>query len=226
MISYLIISVGFLMFSFYLTFQLKYRFRKYSCISLNIHMTGRDVAEKMLKDNGISGIQIISSHELIPDHYYSFSKTLNLSPGVYSGTHVSAGAIAAHECGHIIQHENTITGTRLQDLSPYINKIWYWLQWIILAGILLIDTFPKLILIGVFILGITTLLSFFSLPLELKASNRAISWLIKSGITSYACVRKAQDAISWTTYTYLVPSRGSFVDILAGILNKVLKRTK
>jgi len=189
-------------------------------------MTGRDIAEKMLKENGISGVQIISSNELIPDHYYALSKTLNLSPGVYSGTHVTAGAAAAHECGHIIQNENTITGKGLQAINSYINKAWCWLQWIILAGILLIDTFPKLILIGVFVLGITTLLSFCTLPFELKASNRAISWLIKSGITSYACVRNAQDAISWTAYTYLVASRGSFVDLIAGIFSKVFKRTK
>jgi Zn-dependent membrane protease YugP len=215
MITYLILFGGFMLLSWFISYQFKSKFRKYAIIPLNDGMTGRDVAEKMLQDNGIYDVKVITTSGQLTDHYNPVNKTVNLSRDVYFKNHIAAGAIAAHECGHAIQHANGYTWLRMRSsLVPIVSVASNWVQWILLGGVLLINAFPQLLLLGIILFAMTTLFSFITLPVEINASNRAISWLIKSGIASYASIPKAQDALRWAAYTYVVAALGSLATLL------------
>lgn len=184
------------------------RFKEYSQVGLRL--TGREVAEKMLHDNGITDVQVVSIPGHLTDHYDPRNKTINLSESVYRSATVAAAAVAAHECGHALQHAFGYTPLRLRSaLVPAVNFASKWLTWILLAGILLINSFPQLLAIGVMLYALTTLFSFITLPVEINASVRAIAWLETAGITDYQTTPMAAAALRSAAYTYVVAALSS-----------------
>ena len=184
------------------------RFKEYSQVRLRL--TGREVAEKMLRDNGITDVQVVSIPGHLTDHYDPRNKTINLSESVYRSATVAAAAVAAHECGHALQHAFGYTPLRLRSaLVPAVNFASKWLTWILLAGILLINSFPQLLAIGVMLYALTTLFSFITLPVEINASVRAIAWLETAGITDYQTTPMAAAALRSAAYTYVVAALSS-----------------
>ncbi len=219
MIPYLLIFGVFMLLSWLISNQLKSKFKKYSLIPLNNGMTGCDVAKKMLRDNNITNVSVISTSGQLTDHYNPLTKTVNLSQDVYYGNHIAAGAVAAHECGHAIQHAHAYVWLKMRSaLVPVVSFASNWIQWVLLGGVLLINVFPQLLLVGILLFAVTTIFSSITLPVEINASNRAISWLIKSGVASYLTIPKAQDALKWAAYTYVVAALGSLATLLYYIM--------
>jgi Zn-dependent membrane protease YugP len=214
-----IIFIGFMILSWIVSMTLKSKFTKYSKIPIDNGMSGRDVAEKMLRDNGITGVRIESVPGQLTDHYNPADKTINLSPEVYNGRSISSAAVAAHETGHAVQHARAYAwlGFRSQ-LVPVVSFTSKWVQWILLAGILMVRTFPALLLVGIILFALTTLFSFITLPVEIDASRRALAWLSNSGVTSYQNHDKAQDALKWAAYTYVIAALGSLATLLYYIM--------
>jgi len=205
----------FMLLSYIISSTLKSKFKKYSKIPLNSGMTGRDIAEKMLHDNGIYDVQIISVQGSLTDHYNPANKTVNLSPDVYHGQSVASAAVAAHECGHAVQHARAYSFLTMRSkLVPVVSFASKWVQWVLLAGILLINSFPQLLLIGIILFALTTLFSFITLPVEIDASSRALAWLRNSGLTTYETQDKAKDALKWAAYTYVVAALSSLATLL------------
>ncbi|MFP4059680.1 MAG: zinc metallopeptidase [Bacteroidales bacterium] len=205
--------------------QLKSRFRKYSKIPLPGGMTGREVAQKMLNDNGIYDVSVISTPGELTDHYHPLKKTVNLSNSVYQGYSVAAAAIAAHECGHAVQHAKAFTFVKIRSaLVPVVSFSSKIVHWILLAGILLVQSFPQVLLAGIILFGLTTLFSFITLPVEIDASRRALAWLSKSGITSYETHGKAEDALKWAAYTYVIAALGSLATLLYYVMIFMTRR--
>jgi Zn-dependent membrane protease YugP len=194
---------------------LKSKFKKYSTIPVNYGVTGKEVAEKMLRDNGINDVSVVSVEGELTDHYNPANKTVNLSREVYYGNHVSAAAVAAHECGHAVQHARAYSFLQMRSaLVPVVSFASHWVQWVLLAGILLLEAFPALMLIGIVMFAAMTLFSFITLPVEINASKRALVWLNNAGITSYSNHPQAQDALRWAAYTYVVAALGSLATLL------------
>lgn len=219
MISYLIIFGGFMLLSWLISHRLKSKFKKYSLIQMGHGLSGREVAEKMLRDHGIYDVKIVSVEGQLTDHYNPLTKTVNLSREVYYGTHISAAAVSAHECGHAVQHATAYSWLKMRSsLVPVVSFASNWVQWVLLGGILLVNTFPQVLLIGIVLFALTTIFSFITLPVEINASNRAISWLLSSGVATYATLPKAQDALRWAAYTYVVAALGSLATLLYYIM--------
>jgi len=209
----------FMLLSWLISMQLRSKFKKYSKVPINNNMTGREVAEKMLRDNGIMDVKVISTAGQLTDHYNPLNKTVNLSEGVFSSSNVAAAAIAAHECGHAVQHATAYSFLMMRSrLVPVVSFTSRWVQWVLLAGILLVQTFPALLLIGIILFGLTTLFSFITLPVEINASKRALVWLNNSGITNVQNHDKAEDALRWAAYTYIVAALGSLATLLYYIM--------
>ena len=205
--------------SWIVSMTLKSKFSKYSKIPLDNGMSGREVAEKMLRDNGITGVTIGSVEGQLTDHYNPASKTINLSQEVYNGRSISSAAVAAHECGHAVQHAKAYAWLGLRsNLVPVVSFASKWVQWILLAGILMVRTFPALLLAGIILFALTTLFSFITLPVEIDASRRALAWLSNAGITSYQNHALAQDALKWAAYTYVIAALGSLATLLYYIM--------
>jgi len=210
-----IIFIGFMILSWLVGNQLKSRFRKYSRIPVNYGVTGKDVAEKMLHDNGISDVKVVSVAGELTDHYHPVHKTVNLSRDVYYGNSVAAAAVAAHECGHAVQHARAYAFLRMRSaLVPVVSVASKYVQWILLAGIILVESFPGLLLTGIVLFGMTTLFSFITLPVEVDASRRALVWLNNSNITDRSTHPQAQDALKWAAYTYVVAALSSLATLL------------
>lgn len=210
-----IIFIGFALASWLISHQLKRRFEEYSKIPTSNGMSGRDVAEKMLRDNSIQGVSIGSVAGQLSDHYNPVNKTINLSEEVYSGRNVAAAAVAAHECGHALQHAQAYQWLGLRSgLVPVVSFASKWMQWLLLGGILLINTFPALLLFGIILFAVTTLFSFITLPVEINASNRALAWIRNSGVTNFQTQEKAENALRWAGYTYVVAALGSLATLL------------
>jgi Zn-dependent membrane protease YugP len=198
---------------------LKSKFTKYSKIPVDNGMSGRDVAEKMLRDFGISNVKVQSVQGQLTDHYNPVDRTINLSQEVYNGRSISAAAVAAHECGHAVQHSKAYAWLGFRSkLVPVVSFSSKWVTWILLAGVLLIQSFPALLLAGIILFAFTTLFSFITLPVEIDASRRALAWLSNAGITSYNNHEKAQDALKWAAYTYVVAALGSLATLLYYIM--------
>jgi uncharacterized protein len=209
----------FMLLSWLISMQLKSKFKKYSKIPINYNLTGKEVAEKMLKDNGIMDVQVISTPGQLSDHYNPVNKTVNLSEGVFNNSNVAAAAIAAHECGHAVQHATAYSFLQMRSrLVPAVSFASKWVQWVLLAGILLVQTFPALLFFGILLFGMTTLFSFITLPVEINASKRALVWLNTSGITNVQNHDKAEDALRWAAYTYVVAALGSLATLLYYIM--------
>ncbi|MCX6221817.1 MAG: zinc metallopeptidase [Bacteroidia bacterium] len=210
-----IIFIGFALASWLVSHQLKSRFANYSKIPTANGMSGKEVVEKMLRDNNIYGVKIESVEGELTDHYNPADKTINLSEEVYYGTNVAAAAVAAHETGHALQHAQAYAWLGLRSsLVPAVSFSSRYMQWILLGGILLINTFPALLLFGIFLFAMTTLFSFITLPVEINASNRALVWLQTSGITTTQTHEKAEDALKWAGYTYVIAALGSLATLL------------
>lgn len=210
-----IIIIVFMLLSWLISWQLKSRFKKYSQIPLKYGMTGKDVAEKMLKDKGIYDVQVVSVEGELSDHYNPATKTVNLSRDVFYGNSVAAAAVSAHECGHAVQHAEAYAWLQMRSsLVPVVSFASNWVQWVLLAGVLLLNTFPQLLLIGIILFALTTIFSFITLPVEINASSRALVWLNGAGITDFETHPKAQDALKWAAYTYVVAALASLATLL------------
>jgi uncharacterized protein len=213
-----IVVIVFMLISWLVGNQLKSRFKKYSKIPVNYGVTGKDVAEKMLYDNGITDVRVLSVQGELTDHYHPGHKTINLSREVYSGNSVAAAAVAAHECGHAVQHAQAYAFLQMRSaLVPAVSFASRYVQWVLLAGILMVETFPGLLLAGIILFGMTTLFSFVTLPVEIDASQRALAWLNNSNITNRATHPQAQDALKWAAYTYVVAALSSLATLLVYI---------
>ncbi len=217
-IGYIIFGV-FALISWLIQSNLKSKFERYSKIPIPRGMTGKDVAQKMLRDNGIYDVQVISTNGHLTDHYNPATKTVNLSENVYASNSVAAAAVAAHECGHAVQHATAYAPLTLRTkLVPVVSFASNWMQWVLLAGILMVRTFPQLLLAGIVLFAITTLFSFITLPVEINASARALAWLETSGITNYETHDQAKDALKTAAYTYVVAALGSLATLVYYIL--------
>lgn len=214
-----IIFIGIAIVSFIVQSSLKSKFDKYSKIPLYNWMTGREVAEKMLRDNGIYDVRVISTPGMLTDHFNPTNKTVNLSEGVYSSCSVAAAAVAAHECGHAVQHARAYAPLQMRSaLVPVVQFSSSIMSWILLAGILLINSFPQLLLIGICLFAMTTLFSFITLPVEIDASRRALVWLNSAGITNASNHGMAKDALKSAAYTYVVAALGSLATLVYYIM--------
>jgi hypothetical protein len=219
MITYFLIFGGFMLLSWLVSFQLKSRFKKYARIPMNYGLSGCEVAEKMLRDNGIKDVKILSVKEKLTDHYNPTTRTINLSHDVYFGKHIAAGAVSAHECGHALQHASAYSWLRMRStLVPVVSFASNWVQWVLLGGILVINVFPQLLLAGIGLFAFTTVFSFITLPVEINASRRAMVWLKTAGVTDHITEPKAQDALKWAAYTYVVAALGSLATLLYYIM--------
>ena len=199
--------------------SLKSKFENYSKIRLPNGMTGKQVAEKMLRDNGIYDVTVTSTDGHLTDHYNPLTKTVNLSENVYGSSSIAAAAIAAHECGHAVQDSLAYAPLKLRSaLVPAVNFASNWMQWVLLAGIILVRSFPQLLLAGILLFAITTLFSFITLPVEIDASSRALAWLNGSGITNYETHDQAKDALKTAAYTYVVAALGSLAMLVYYIM--------
>lgn len=216
---YFLLFFAFLGLSLIVSQGLKSRFRKYSRIPVNNGLTGRDVAMKMLRDHGIYDVQVVSVEGQLTDHYNPQTKTVNLSSEVFSQSNVSAAAVAAHECGHAVQHATAYSFLQMRTaLVPVVSFASNWIQWVLLAGILLVNSFPGLLLAGIILFAMTTVFSFITLPVEINASQRAITWLKNSGLTTYETTEQANDALKWAAYTYVVAALASLATLLYYIM--------
>jgi hypothetical protein len=219
MIGSWVIFIVFALVSWLISNQLKRRFAEYSLIATSNGMSGREVAQKMLRDFGIQGVTVESVEGKLTDHYDPTRKTINLSDDVYHGRSVAAAAVAAHECGHALQHASAYQWLGLRSgLVPVVSFASQWMQWILLAGILLVNTFPAILLAGIVLFALTTLFSFITLPVEINASNRALAWISTSGVTNPQTHTKAEDALRWAGYTYIVAALGSLATLLYYIM--------
>ncbi|MCL4484417.1 MAG: zinc metallopeptidase [Bacteroidetes bacterium] len=215
MVMIWIIFIGFALLSWLISHQLKRRFEEYSQLPTANGMSGKEVVEKMLRDNMIYGVKIESIEGKLTDHYNPADKTINLSEDVYFGTNVAAAAVAAHETGHAVQHAQAYAWLGMRSaLVPAVSFSSRYLQWVLLAGILMVNSFPSLLLFGIFLFAVTTLFSFITLPVEINASNRALIWLQTSGITTTQTHEKAEDALRWAGYTYVVAALSSLATLL------------
>jgi Zn-dependent membrane protease YugP len=216
--SYIIFGV-FALLSYLVSARLKYKFQKYAGVPVNNRMTGRDVAEKMLRDHGINDVRVVMTEGVLSDHYNPATKTVALSRAVYGGSNVSAAAVAAHECGHAVQHATAYSMLQLRSkLVPVVNFASTWMQWILLAGIMFIHTFPNLLLAGILLFATTTLFSLVTLPVEINASYRAVKWLDNAGVVTYDVKPCAVDALKWAAYTYVIAALGSLAQLVYYIL--------
>lgn len=199
--------------------RLESKFKKYSRIPLRNGMTGKDVAEKMLRDSGITDVVVTSTSGHLTDHYNPMTKTVNLSESVYNSCSVAAAAVAAHECGHAVQHAYAYAPLKMRSaLVPAVSFASQWVQWVILAGVLFFNSFPQLLWAGIALFAITTLFSFVTLPVEINASKRALVWLDSAGITSGEMQEQAKDALKSAAYTYVVAALGSLATLVYYIL--------
>ncbi len=204
------VSLIFVGISMLVGYILKRRFHEFSEIPTSSGLTGREIAEKMLRDNQIYDVKVQSVDGFLSDHYNPADKTVNLSPDVYNGANVAAAAVAAHECGHAVQHAAHYPWLGFRSrLVPIVQVSANLVNWVLLAGILLINTFPQLLLIGVILFGVTTLFSVVTLPVEFDASRRALAWLDSSRVMSAGEHDKAKNALWWAAMTYVVAALAS-----------------
>lgn len=210
-----IVFIGIAIISYLVQANLKSKFEKYSQMPLTNGMTGKEVAEKMLRDNGIYDVTVTSTSGMLTDHYNPMNKTVNLSEGVYGSASVAAAAVAAHECGHAVQHARGYAPLRMRSaLVPVVQFSSSIVSWVLLAGILMVNSFPQLLLIGICLFAMTTLFSFITLPVEIDASRRALVWLSSAGITNAFNHQQATYALKSAAYTYVVAALGSLATLI------------
>ena len=212
---YWIIFIGFMILSWITQHNLKQKFDAYSKVPTSPGLTGREVAERMLRDNGIYNVTVTCTPGALTDHYNPVERTVNLSEPVYNTCSIAAAAVAAHECGHAVQHACAYAPLRMRSaLVPVVSFASSWVQWVLLAGMVLIETFPSIMALGVALFALTTLFSFVTLPVEIDASRRATRWLQTAGITTPANHAMAVSALRSAAYTYVVAALGSLATLL------------
>jgi hypothetical protein len=214
---YWILFIGVALASWIVSASLKRKMKRYSDVSLR--MTGREVAERMLHDNDIYDVQITCIEGQLTDHYNPETKTVNLSEDVYNGANVAAAAVAAHECGHAVQHAEAYAPLKMRSaLVPVVSFSSKWMTWVLLIGMFTLNVFPQLMLIGIILFAMTTLFSFITLPVEVNASQRAVKWLSNAGITDSQTTEMASDALHSAAYTYVVAALSSLATLIYYIL--------
>ena len=212
---YWILFIGIALVSYLVQANLKRKFEKYSKVRVASGMTGAEVAQKMLRDNGIYDVKVQPHEGWLSDHYDPTSKTVNLSQDVFYGDSVASAAVAAHECGHAVQHAKAYSFLRLRSaLVPAVQFSSNIVTWVLLGGVLLINVFPTLLLIGIGLFAMSTLFSFVTLPVEIDASKRATRWLQGAGITNYGDHPMAVDALKSAAYTYVVAALSSLATLI------------
>lgn len=208
-----IILIAVMIASFIVQQVLNSRIKKYERFATN--MTGAQVAMKMLRENGINDVSVTCVQGTLTDHFNPETKTVNLSRAVYEGANISAIAIAAHECGHAIQHAKGYAPLKLRSaMVPIVSFANNTVQWVLLIGVLLINLTPALLWAGIALFAITTVFSIVTLPVELNASSRAVEWLEISGLTNWETSPMAKDALKWAAYTYVIAALGSLATLL------------
>ena len=217
-IGYIAIAAVFGLFSMLVSNRLKSKFKKYSQVQLRNGMSGAEIAEKMLADHGIRDVKVISTPGMLTDHYNPTNKTVNLSEGVFAQRNASAAAVAAHECGHAVQHATAYEWLGMRSrLVPVLNVTSRLSMWVIFGGLMLMQTTAiggTIAWIGVGLYGIGTLFSFITLPVEYDASNRALAWLKNKNMVSQQEYAGAEDALKWAARTYLVAALGALATLI------------
>lgn len=205
--------------------QLRSRFTKYSKTPLSNGMSGREIAERMLLDHGIHDVKVVSVPGQLTDHYNPANKTVNLSEAVYGHRNAAAAAVAAHECGHAVQHATAYQWLTMRSkLVPVVSVASNLVQWVLLGGIILINTFPQLLLFGIVLFAMTTLFSVITLPVEYDASNRALAWMKQRGVVTTGEYAMSADALKWAARTYLVAAIGSIGTLLYYVMMYMNRR--
>jgi len=201
--------------------RLKSKFKKYGEVPLSNGMSGKEVAEQMLRDNGIYDVQVQSVGGFLSDHYNPADKTVNLSPDVYAGRSISSAAVAAHECGHAVQHAAAYAPLKMRTaLVPVVQISTTLSQWVILAGLgfMFGKSNPTILLVGIVLFAMSTIFSVITLPVEYDASARALRWMENTGITNSSEHDKASDALKWAARTYVVAAIASIATLLYYVL--------
>lgn len=217
--SYIILFLGIAILSYIVQANLQSKFKQFSKMPLDGGITGRDVAVKMLHDNGIYDVKVISTAGTLTDHYNPANKTVNLSEGVYNSCSVAAAAVAAHECGHAVQHAQAYAPLKMRSaLVPFVSFASSWMTWILLIGIITVQSFPQILLAGIVLFASTTLFSFITLPVEIDASKRALVWLSSAGITNSRNHSATSSALRSAAYTYVVAALSSLATLIYYIL--------
>jgi len=209
--------IGILVFavSAFVSWRLRSKFNEYSQIGLSNGLSGAEIAQRMLNENGIYDVKVLSVEGMLTDHYNPQDKTVNLSADVYYGRSVAAAAVASHECGHAVQHQVAYAPLKFRSaIVPFVSVSSQYMQWVILAGILLINTSIIPLTIGVALFAVTTLFSFITLPVEFDASKRALTWVQSRGIVNPREYDYAKDALWWAAMTYVVAAIGSLATLL------------
>jgi len=209
----LIIFIGGL--SWFVQYKLRSKFKEFSKMELQNNLSGRDIAEKMLADHRIFDVKIISTPGQLTDHYNPLDKTVNLSQEVFEGRNIAAAAVAAHECGHAVQHAKSYAWLNIRSqLVPTINVISKYASFLLIGGILFFKVFPYLLLIGIILFAANVVFSFITLPVEFDASNRALVWLETKNVLNRQEHVKAKEALKWAASTYVVAAVGALATLL------------
>lgn len=209
-----LVSMLFVGISMWVSYRLRSKFQAYSQVPLSSGLTGREVAEQMLREHGILDVKVVSVDGFLSDHYNPLDKTVNLSPDVNNNT-IAAAAVAAHECGHAVQHAKAYPWLMFRSrMVPVVQVSSSLIQWVLLAGILLVNVFPTLLLAGVILFGVTTVFSLVTLPVEFDASNRALAWLGHTRVANEREYPQAKDALHWAAMTYVVAAVASVVTLI------------
>jgi len=217
----LIVGLLFLGISFLVSAILKSKFTKYSKVPLSNGMSGREIAEKMLRENGIYDVKVTSVDGFLSDHYNPTTKTVSLSPDVYSGTSVSAAAVAAHECGHAVQHATSYGPLVFRSkMVPAVQFSSMLVNWVLMAGMIVLATTknPTVLLIGIIIMSVTVIFTLVTLPVEFDASKRALAWLDHTNVTNAQEYPKAKDALKWAATTYVVAALAAVVQLIQYVM--------
>ena len=224
----MLVSLIFIGISFVVSMILKSKFAKYSKIPLANGLSGKEVAEKMLRENGIYDVQVTASQGFLSDHYNPINKTVNLSPEVYTGTNISAAAVAAHECGHAVQHATAYSWLMMRSrLVPLVQVTSNFVNIVLLVGVILaISGKPWLLLIGIGLMAVTVLFTLITLPVEFDASNRALAWLQRTNVANNNEYPKAKDALKWAAMTYVVAALAAVVTLVQYIMIYLGSRDK
>ena len=210
-----LIMIIFMLASMAVSWTLKSKFKKYSEIALRSGMSGREVAERMLADHNITDVRVISTEGMLTDHYDPMNKTVNLSEGVYASRSAAAAAVAAHECGHAVQHATAYSMLKFRSaMVPALSVASRYMQWILLIGIIMIQTTMIPLAVGVALFALTTLFSFITLPVEFDASRRALAWMDSRGIVTTQEHAMAKDSLKWAAMTYVIAALGSLATLL------------
>lgn len=214
-----ILFIGIAIVSYAVSSGLQSKFKKYSKIPLLHGKTGKEVAEQMLRENGITDVSVISTPGSLTDHFNPQNKTVNLSQDVYNSCSVAAAAVAAHECGHAVQHAKGYAPLKLRSsLVPVVSISSQYVSWILLAGMVFMHAFPMLLWFGIVLFALTTIFSFVTLPVEIDASRRAVQWLDRAQIVNQDNKKYAVDALKWAAYTYVVAALSSLATLFYYIM--------